>query len=70
MSGEIPLNHLALMTPRFRAIAVAMARLPVAERRPCFEAWLARQPDAAEIRRAMADVDPYGPCPLPETGAN
>jgi hypothetical protein len=58
------LSTLALMNPRFRVIAPELDRLPVAERKPRFFAWLKAQPDGRGIWVAMTaarheDVPPW-----------
>jgi hypothetical protein len=52
------LSTLDLMSPRFRVIAQGLDRLPVAQRKPRFIAWLKTQPDGWEIWEAVRATDP------------
>ena len=56
---------LALLSPRFRGIALEMDRAPVSRREGILKRWLATQPDGDEIMAAVMAADPDGPCPLP-----
>lgn len=57
-------NYLALMTPRFRPVILAMLDLPVDERAAAFKAWCESQPDGKEIMAAVAAIDPFSPPPI------
>ncbi len=44
---------LALMTPKFRRLAVTLESLPVCEREDYLTAWCAKDPDGDDILKAI-----------------
>jgi len=59
-----PLNgELDTLAEPFKAMAVYLAAVPVANRQAHWQAMVAARPDRDELVKALADVDPLGPAP-------
>src|SRR5262249_28763060 len=68
LCGESLNGELQAISGPFRRLASHLADLPPEARSVAWQGFICSQPDADALVKAVAEIDPTGPPPEPETG--